>query len=510
MLKKIKYLILVLALLFDVFVYFTAQPAINIHSYGFWVFVLICVIPFLVLNIDFKANWKTNVGIIIFSASLVLALLVANMIGTPLLGGLKNYQNRIAIPESSDFSEIDEFDKTQVQIVDKNISMSLADRVFGEMGADVVSQYQMSNNYASIVVDNTMYRITPVEYSGFIKWLSTRNNGTPGFIAVNVTTGDTVFHELENGLKYTENAKLLNNLDLHLRLKYPFEVLGQTKFEVDDDWNPYWVTEVLDYKFIGKCEDVKGVIVTNPVNGDTVYYDVDEVPSWVDNVYNANLISHQYNSYGEYVNGLFNFSQKGKTAVTDDYAYLQKNGHLWMYTGITSIGTDESNVGFIYVDLQNKNVIYIISAGAEEYSARASAEGAVQEKGYSSVFPTIVNIDGEPVYFMGLKDNAGLIKSYAFVAYKNYQKVGIGVSVEEALKNFTGKAVVNIDKTEKVEIVVKQIASAVVDGNSMYFIETSDDNYYRCSIEISDMLPFVKEGDKLSVAISENMIVQID
>ena len=513
--KILKTILYVACVIWVAFLYFSFRPAINLHSIGFWFFLLFAIVPFAAVSLDYSLNPKTfftnkkNLTLIAIPVVIGLVIVLAGFIGTPLLGGLNAYRNRISIPESTTIDAIDEFDQTQVQIIDKNVSMSLADRVFGEMGAEIVSQFDISNNYASAVVNNTMYRITPVEYSGFIKWLSTKKDGTPGYISVNVTTGETEFHQLEEGLKYTQNACFFKNLDLHLRLSYPTYIFGETKFEVDDNWQPYWVTEVMKLHFIGRAEDVKGIIVTDPISGESTYYDVNEVPEWVDNVYTAPLISEQYNDYGELVNGLFNFSQKGITAVTDDYAYLQKDGHLWMYTGVTSVGQDESNVGFIYVDLQDKEVIYIVSAGAEEYSARASAEGAVQEKGYSAVFPTMVNINGEPVYFMGLKDYAGLIKSYAFVSYKNYQKVGIGTTVNEALKNYTGNNIITSDKTESKTIKVAEIESAVIDGYTTYFIKTVDNEYYRCSIDVSDMLPFVKTNDVLEVSVSMNTIVEI-
>ena len=512
--KKFKKLLYLASVIWVVVQYLLLKPAINFHSPLFWFFLLISLAPFIVLSFDFSINpitfFKNGKNKTLICGSIIFGLLlfVLTFVGTPLLGGMNSYRNRIHIEDAADFSSIDEFDKTQVQIIDKDISMSLADRVFGEMGADVVSQYRISNNYASVVVNNTMYRITPVEYSGFIKWLSTKNNGTPGYIIVNVTTGDTKFIELEEGMKYMNNAYLFNSLNLHLRLHFPTYIFGETKFEIDDNYKPYWVSQVIDYSFVGKAQDVKGVVVTDPVNGESKYYDVKDVPSWVDNVYTAPLIQEQYNSYGRYINGLFNFSQKGITSTTDDYAYLQKDGHLWMYTGVTSVGNDESNVGFIYVDLQNKDVIYIVSAGAEEYSARASAEGAVQEKGYSAVFPTMVKIDDEPVYFMGLKDNAGLIKAYAFVSYKNYQKVGIGDTVNEALKSYTGKNV-NDSKAIEETIKIKDIANAVIDGNTTYFIRSDADKYYQVSIEISDRLPFIKVNDTLDITVSGNIILEI-
>ena len=513
--KKIKKFLIIIVALWVAFLYFTFKPAINAHSVGFWSFLLFSLVPIALLSLDYSTpknfiHSGKNKTIITICVVVVVVNLLSDIIGVPLLGGLNAYRTRISIPDSSDISEIDEFKQTQVQIIDKNVSESLADRVFGEMGAEIVSQFTISDSYSSAVVNNTMYRITPVEYSGFIKWISTNSKGTPGFISVNVTTGDTEFHELENGLKYTENAYFFNRLNLMLRLKYPTFIFGKTKFEVDDDWNPYWVSEVVSYKFIGKAPDIKGVVITNPVNGDCQYYKVSEIPEWVDNVYDAELVCDQYNDYGRLKNGLFNFSQKGVTATTDDYAYLQKNGHLWMYTGITSVGNDESNVGFIYVDLQNKDVIYVALAGAEEYSARASAEGAVQEKGYTAVFPTMVNVEGEPVYFMGLKDYAGLIKSYAFVSYKNYQKVGIGTTVNEALKNYTGKSFISSEETETKKIEILEIKNAVVDGNTVYYLKTKNNEYYTCSIEVSNMLPFLKEGDILNVIISDNLIVSIE
>ena len=512
MLKKIKFFLYAAATVWLIFLYFTIKPALNIHSFTFWFFALIGFGPYVLLSFDFenginsKKNQRLTLGII----GVCLILVVAMFIGIPLLGGLSSYRDRLTVEKVSTIKDVPEFSEKQVQVIDKDVSTSLADRVFGEMGAQVVSQYHMSDNYAQCVVNNTMYRITPVEYSGFIKWMSTKDNGTPGYISVDVTNGNTVFHKVEEGLKYTRDAMFLNNLELNNRLKYPTKIFGNSKFEVDDNWNPYWITQTLKYSFISKAVDIDGIIVTSPVDGTSTFYPVDEIPSWVDNVYNPSMVCEMYNDYSALKNGLFNFSQKGVTSTTDDYAYLQKDGHLWIYTGVTSVGNDESNVGYIYVDLQDKELIYIESAGAEEYSARASAEGAVQEKRYQALFPTMVNVNGEEVYFMGLKDNAGLIKAYAFVSYKNYQKVGVGTTIPEAIRNYAGKNVNTSTATDKKTIVVNDIQSAVIDGYTIYFIQTSENEIFTCSIEVSDILPFVKPLDELTITVSDNTIIYID
>lgn len=520
--KKFKFVLLIACALFDIALYLIFLPAINIQSLGFWYFLLFAVAPYFIIGCVRKdlplirsKKWSL---LSIKNSSLSLKMLVilsivvmlATIIGTPLLGGYQNYRNRIKISDASTFEQIEPFSADQVQIIDKSIATSLADRVFGEMGAEIVSQYEISDNYASIVYDKTMYRITPVEYAGLIKWISTAKNGTPGYIMVNVTSGDTKYVRADKGLRYMPHACFFNNLAIHLRISYPTYIFGNSKFEIDDNGKPYWVSQVISYSFIGKAKDIKGVVLTDPVTGDNQYYSVNEVPSWVDNVYDAVTVSKQYNDYGNLINGLFNFSQKGITAVTDDYAYLQKDGHLWMYTGVTSVGNDESNVGFIYVDLQDKEVIYIVSAGAEEYSARSSAEGEVQEKGYHAVFPTIVNVANKPTYFMGLKDDAGLVKAYAFVDYKNYSKVAVGSTINEAYKKFTNEEEEIIDIDEMKEIVVSDIASAVVNGNSVYYIKTNQNEYYEVSIDVSNKLPFVKPNDILKVGIHGKKIISIE
>lgn len=516
-----KNIIIITILLFvDLLAYYLCMPALNIQSLALWYYLAFCLVPFiiwyLIKNSVITVKEDNRVlfvkpsrnATIMILAGLSLFILV-NFAGLPLFGGVNAYRNRIEIPTQSDFSQIEEFDSSQVQIIDKNVAESLADRVFGELGAETVSRYKVSDLYSSCIINNTMYRITPAEYSGLIKWLSTNKEGTPGFIIVNVTTGETELIKTE-GLKYTPDAYFFNNLNRHLRLKYPTSIFGRTRFECDDNMKPYFITQVMSYHFVGKAKDVKGVVITDPITGECQYCNVSDVPSWLDNVYDAELICSQYNSYGRYINGLINFSQKGETATTDDYAYLQKDGHLWMYTGITSVGNDESNVGFVYVDLQDKEVIYIVSAGAEEYSARSSAEGALQEKGYTSIFPTMVSINNNPVYFMGLKDNGGLIKAYAFVDYKDYQKVGVGTTVKEALKDFKYKNGDITFDSQKKTITIKELKTAVVNGYTIYYILDTEGNYYSCSIEISEKLPFIKIGDTLNVEVSENVITKLN
>ena len=133
-----------------------------------------------------------------------------------------------------------------------------------------------------------------------------------------------------------------------------------------------------------------------------------------------------------------------------------------------------------------------------------SAEGAVQEKKYNSTFPLLFNISNKPTYFLSLKDNSGLIKQYAFVDAKDYQKVSIGSSVNEAYQKHTGKIIENKTYEEGTQFldkkgIIEDIYEVVIDGNShYYFTIQGDPAIYVSSIKLSEKLPFIKKGDTVT------------
>lgn len=112
---------------------------------------------------------------------------------------------------------------------------------------------------------------------------------------------------------------------------------------------------------------------------------------------------------------------------TDGYNYIVIDDDVYLYTCLTSVSKDASNVGFALINLRTKEGKYYHISGAEEYSAMSSAEGKVQNLKYKATFPILVNAGGEPTYFLSLKDSSNLVKMYAFVSVKNYQIVATEV-----------------------------------------------------------------------------------
>ena len=178
---------------------------------------------------------------------------------------------------------------------------------------------------------------------------------------------------------------------------------------------------------------------------------------------------------------------------------------IYLYTGITSVISDESNIGFTLTNMRTKETNFYSIAGAEEYSAMASAKGQVQQMNYTSTFPLLINLNNRPTYLISLKDNAGLVKMYAFVDVVDYQKVVVtdaSSGIKKAAENYLndiGEEVTNAETKEK-EITITNIKDVIIDSNTYYYITDSENKNYKVSIKTNkDLLPFINNGDKVKI-----------
>ena len=524
---KRKIISLIITLILGAIIYYVTLPALNIHNFGFWVFISFLIAIYSLINefekitnyhhIAINKKWKKlNFSGFMIIPFIYILIIVINFIGSPIFNASK-YANRITIDESKTFIEdIMPVDFTKLPLLDKDSSSKLGDRVMGQM-SELVSQFNVSDLYTQINYNDSILRVTPLDYASFVKWLTNRNEGVKGYIIVDSVTGESTLKKLDNGMKYVPSAYFNDNLNRRLRFAYPTCTFGRISFEIDNAGNPYWIIPVISYKFIGLRAEVSDIIIFNPFNGTSEKVKIEDVPTWVDMAYSADLIIEQVDDWGTYKQGFLNsiFGQKNVVNTTAGYNYLAINDDIYLYTGITSIVADESNLGFILTNMRTKETSFYSAPGAEEYSAMASAEGAVQQMKYTSTFPLLINLNNKPTYLVSLKDAAGLVKMYGFVDVTDYQKVVVTDSskgIEEAAKNYLGDVNENADDSalKTKTITIKFIKEATINGNSYYYITDDNDNKYKVSIAISDNLPFLKVGNTLKIGyLIENDITLI-
>lgn len=448
-------------------------------------------------------------------ALLGLYLVIGSISGAAIFHA-SSYQQQLDIDQSADFyADNDTISYQTIPVVDYDSAMQLGDRKMGEM-VEYVSQFEVTDAYEQINYQDKPYRVTPLEYSDLIKWFSNKNDGLPAYIMVDMVNQEVEVVVLEEGMKYSNSDLFSRNINRHIRLNYPTLQFDEVAFEVDDNGIPFYIAPTFTYEigiFGGK--EITGAIVVNAVTGEHNFYGINEIPSWIDRVYPSTLIEQQLLNWGKYGQGYINslFGQKGVLQTTNGYNYLAIDGDVYYYTGLTSVSSDASNVGFVLVNLRTKESKFYKIPGAQEESAKSSAQGQVQHLGYQATFPILVNAGGVPSYFMSLKDDAGLVKMYAFVSVEDYQIVATGETVASAQDSYYA-LLESHNKLEKEEIEeneitgkISAISTAVKDGNSMYYILLEDqEGIFVSSINLWDKLPLLTPGQIVTIHFDGSVI----
>lgn len=506
--------------------FYIALPELNIHSNAFWSGIIVYLVLGLVFSLPFSKKywpidfsfkklsvltkiWLVLIGICVF------VLLFGNFISSPLFHA-KKYASLITVEIGNFEEDIKESeDINDIALMDTASARIIGERAIGSL-ADVVSQYEVSDEYTTFDYNGRPMKIATLEYADWFKWFNNRKDGIPGYVLVDPVENEATYVELENPIKYTSSGHFGDNLQRLLRFKYPTAIFEGYYLELDNEGKPYYICPTMTAKigiFGGK--DVKGVVICDPTNGDCEYYDIENVPNWVDRVYDGTLVQEKYDWYGMYSGGYFNsiIGNKGCKVTTDDYGYKVMEGDVWIYTGVTSVNGDESNIGFVMINLRTCECKYYEIAGAEEYSAMSSAEGQVQHLGYTAAFPSLINIDGSPTYIMVLKDNAGLVKMYAMVNVQKYNIVATGSTQKEALAEYRrllkDNGIIGSDQlaTENIpskKITILDITFVTTDGETIVYIKDTENGVYKQNFAENESLILLNEGDIITVYYEES------
>ncbi|MGN0144864.1 MAG: cell shape-determining protein [Clostridium sp.] len=445
----------------------------------------------------------------IFSASAAAIIYLAALIICSPLISYKTHRNLIGTVEEVDFSsEIKYIDLNQLPTIDKDLADKLADKKLGEI-ASLGSQVTVGELHLQSI-NGELYYVAPLEHSSFLKWITNRK-GTTGYIKVSATNQNDVelVTELDGSpinIKYLDSAYLFSDLRLAAYLRDLKAGHTDYTFEIDDNGKPYWVITRYD-NAIGIAETkAVGVLVMDAQTGESEVYDIENAPEWIDRIQPMSFINRYVNKWGELVHGVINFTDKDKLKTTEGMNIIYNDDNCYYYTGITSVGSDESLVGFTLTDTRTGETRLYKTSGAIETASMKSAEGKVQQYGYKATFPYLINIQNEPTYFMTLKDSNGLVKQYAMVNVKNYNTVGVGDTLQGTLNKYLEgltNTSISLEGGNKEEIItgeVERIGVVIKDGTSIYDIKLKDnDHIYQISTETARDVALTAVGDNVEM-----------
>jgi len=501
--------------------YYLALPAINLHSADMWMFIMMMIVVVAAAYIWKKKptrdEAKKSMPLKVILGSLVVVVviyLVGSLLSSPIINA-KKYQELLAVEEGDFAADVEQRSFDQIPLLDRDSAMILGNRKMGSM-VDMVSQYEVDDLYSQINYQDRPVRVSPLRYASLIKWFTNVGTGIPAYVKIDMATQETELVKLPEGMKYTTSDHFNRNIYRHLRFKYPTYIFNELSFEIDEEGTPYWVCPVKKFN-IGLFGGVTigRVVLCNAITGECTDYAVEDVPSWIDRAYSADMLLELYNYHGTLKHGYFNsvLGQRDCLMTTSGYNYLALEDDVWVYTGVTSVTGDQSNVGFVLMNQRTMEAKYYKVEGATEASAMSSAEGQVQNLKYKATFPLLLNISGEPTYFIALKDDAGLVKKYAMVNVQRYQIVAIGDSVSECEDAYTKlmyQSGIKEEAADTREVLtaegkIAKIAQGVVDGNSHYYIMLEDDDqiYDISVVEFIDIIRY-DVGDTVKVEYKEN------
>lgn len=548
----------IIALLTAVIAYYFMLPPMNLGSYEFYIYWAVVLGSYVAATFVTSAAFakpeyvpyarRRSIVPVVLALVLAVILGVGYLVSSPFFRA-KSYSKILSI-DNSEFSSavslIDSMsDFNNVALIDKEAAETLADKTLGDFAAlDLESQFELlDEDSTQINFRGSPYRIYPLQYGDLFKWFFNsvaggEYDGIPGYVRVNMNTQAAELIT-DYDIKYSTAEHFSEYLERHLRFKYPTYIFGEMSFEIDEDGKPYWVVEHIK-KTIGLVggDDVAGIILVDAVSGAAKYYTAEQMSAadseiaWIDQAYDSDLLVQQYNYFGKYNGGFWNsiIGQSGVKKASVGYSFLAIGDDVYLYTGVTSVTSDDSILGFFLINQRTKEAKFYNTTGATESAAQLSAQGKVSDKGWKASFPILLNIDGQATYFMALKDSANIVKSYAMVNVQQYNVVAIpdneSVDLRSCLEkyiedlgalspavivnfNFDGSGIsdggtsVPDDGTKKVTGVITDIRSAVIGGNTYYYFELdSTGTYYYVAASLSNRAALFNEGDYVTVETS--------
>ena len=530
--KKALVILAILLIVVLLVAYWWFHPPINIHSTDTWLFVAVFVLlPLFVLWRAKSRTYETGNSKVDPSRTKAKAFKIASWVPVVIAlvgvlgavaslsifpGNAAKYANVLQTQDADFAQDIQQVDYSEIPIIDRDSAALLGNRAMGNI-PEYVSQFEIAGTYSQINYQGTPVRVSPLGYADLFKWLTNRQQGIPAYALVDMTTQDAQIVKLgDRAIFYSRSEPLARNIDRYVQLKYPFYMFDEKSFEIDEDGQPWWICPV-QTRTIGLFggTTIDRVVMVNATTGECTDLAIDDVPQWVDRAYPAELLIQQYNWSGKYQDGWLNswLGQKNVVQTTPGtdgnvgYNYIAKDDDVWVYTGVTSATADNSIVGFVLVNQRTAESHYYPVAGATEESAMQSAEGAVQNLRYSATFPILINVSGQPTYFMALKDNAGTVKKFAMVDIQHYQNVATGDTVAETQKSYqamlatsgalsTDAAEANMEEATGV---IRSMTQAVMDGNSHFYVTLDGvDGIFDFAIPGQLGIVGYKEGDTIT------------
>lgn len=378
--------------------------------------------------------------------------------------------------------------------------------------------YNVSDQVQAQYYHNKPVYIVPIEYDGF--WaMKKANHKIPGYFMIDATHQNATPKFIRKPYSYAVSAYFKHDTSRQLYRHNPEWLKlgdGKAQLEIDEQGNPYWVQTVYKSEFMSHRINYQKLHVTvmNAKTGNVKTYNLNNLPSWVDEGITSDVASQMNHDYGYYSHGYFN-KYFGKTDIKKPTnsgpengvtSVFDTNGQIHYFTDFTNPNSSDSALGYSMINARTGKLEYYHASGLmDSKGAKENADQNYKAQKWHAAMPIIYNINDKPTWVMNILDNTHAIRGYYYLDAQDQSIYANGNTVNDTLNNYL-QAIVNNGgtagntpgaKTKDVSGVVDRVA-VISNKNKVIFTLQGSNIIYTVNTDDYETANLLRTGDSIN------------
>ena len=431
--------------------------------------------------------------------------------------------------------DIPEPDPQHVPILPQDAAGYKATQALGSTGQNLGSQYQIDNSQCVLqVIRKKMTWACPLTWNSNNSFGSTWNGDViAGYILVNAedqTAIPEVHVAANDHLRCYAGAR--NELDpqnlAYWYNGYRSANLVDVTLEIPDDPNdnPYWTIGEVSDKYSVDGPVVNKILLINATTCAITEKNVNDVPSWVDRIWDKDTVQSLVNLWGGYHfdNSWPNRGHQNQQQVAGDpqLTYSKDGKEQWELLMTSYSSNDQSSLGVVLFDTRDNNGHYIpLSGMGLGDNVQAAFQKAPQNlRNFDVENVQLYQIDGTPTYVCSYTTSGGtggtVVQAVGLMPAYSVQGSSVTMTSDypSALLQYGQYLVIHAQPQQKVTGTsnfpkvngrIQSVKQVDISGTTQYEIQIKGDAHiWVLSIKVSELAPFVQTDDQVSFSYAES------
>lgn len=392
-------------------------------------------------------------------------------------------------------------DEQHIPVVPEEYARYRSEKLIGELKHS--SYYDLGDSTIQ-KIDNHLYWVTPIEYTGFFKWL--KGEKVPGFIKMSAEDEGAEAELVQVKMSYVPSAFFSKDVKRHVRSIHKDMILLDVSFEPDDEDHPYYVIPYGKYEKFRNIVDVKGVYLVDPVTGKTTDYSLNNLPDFIDHAIPTNVAEDWNEWYGKYVHGFWNshFSQEDVMVPTNWEGVDEVNGvfnqelQLHWFTDFTRPKSGSgAMVSYSILNARTGKFTFFTEGNGllNGKSAMNVAEKTFRANKYEAGTPILYTIYGQFTWVVPLMDSNHVFREMMLINAKDEKVYSTGDTKRKLFDDYKYAIATKLgnDTTTPTDKALLKSQKGIV--SHVYKAETERGTAVKFMIQGSDKIFVVQSSD---------------